>query len=92
MVIELKVRGKPGYLKQTLYEWLLHIKEILESELNESIEIVTEDSEEELPSLIINDNYVGSGLPGEEGYLIEIIKHAVRSMKDHVDARLCDNV
>lgn len=81
MVILVKIKGKPGYLRQTLHEWTLCVKEILENELGEPIEIMVEDTENELPSLIINDTYVGSGLPGEEGYLIEIIKYTVKSLR-----------
>ena len=82
MVFDLRitVRGRPNYWRYTLYNWLLEIKDILQYELGESIEVDIEDCENEDPELYIEGFYIGSGIPGEEGYLIEIIKKALRDL------------
>ncbi len=74
-VIKLKVLGRPSYNKWTLYQWVLEIKDILENEYCIHLEIEVVDTIDEEPILMIEDNIVLEGLPGEEGYLIEIIKH-----------------
>ncbi len=73
--IKLKVLGRPSYNKWTLHQWLLEIKDILENEYNAKLEIEVIDTIDEEPILMIEDRIVLEGLPGEEGYLIEIIKH-----------------
>ena len=74
-VIKLKVLGRPSYNKWTLHQWVLEIKDILENEYGIHLEIEVVDTIDEEPILMIEDNIVLEGLPGEEGYLIEIIKH-----------------
>ncbi len=74
-VIKLKVLGRPSYNKWTLHQWVLEIKDILENEYGIHIEIEVVDTIDEEPILMIEDDIVLEGLPGEEGYLIEIIKH-----------------
>ena len=60
-----------------MYSWLLEVKDILSQEIGEDVEIEVLDGESELPELYINEHLIGSGVPGEEGYLIEVIKKAV---------------
>jgi len=74
-VIKLKVLGRPSYNKWTLHQWVLEIKDILENEYGVHLEIEVVDTIDEEPILMIEDDIVLEGLPGEEGYLIEIIKH-----------------
>ncbi|RLG90674.1 MAG: hypothetical protein DRO16_01770 [Thermoprotei archaeon] len=74
-VIKLKILGRPSYNKWTLHQWVLEIKDILENEYNIHLEIEVVDTIDEEPILMIEDDIVLEGLPGEEGYLIEIIKH-----------------
>ncbi len=74
-VIKIKVLGKPSYNKWTLHQWVLEIKDILENEYGIRLEIEVVDTIDEEPILMIEDDIVLEGLPGEEGYLIEIIKH-----------------
>ncbi len=74
-VIKLKVLGRPSYNKWTLHQWILEIKDILENEYGILLEIEVVDTIDEEPILMIEDDIVLEGLPGEEGYLIEIIKH-----------------
>ncbi len=74
-VIKLKVLGRPSYNKWTLHQWVLEIKDVLENEYGIHLEIEVVDTIDEEPILMIEDDIVLEGLPGEEGYLIEIIKH-----------------
>ena len=74
-VIKLKILGRPSYNKWTLHQWVLEIKDILENEYGVHLEIEVVDTIDEEPILMIEDDIVLEGLPGEEGYLIEIIKH-----------------
>jgi len=75
--VKITIRGKPNYWRFTVYSWLLEIKDILSQEIGEEIEVEVLDGESELPELYINEHLIGSGVPGEEGYLIEVIKKAV---------------
>ena len=75
--MKITLRGKPNYWRFTVYSWLLEIKDILSQEVGEDIEVEVLDGESELPELYINEHLIGSGVPGEEGYLIEVIKKAV---------------
>jgi hypothetical protein len=75
--VKITLRGKPNYWRFTVYSWLLEIKDILSQEVGEDIEVEVLDGESELPELYINEHLIGSGVPGEEGYLIEVIKKAV---------------
>ena len=81
VVVVVVVRGRSNYWRHTLYLWLLEIKDILESEINESLEIVVLDGSSEDPELIVDGEFIGKGVPGEEGYLIEILKKAILSIR-----------
>lgn len=76
------VRGRSNYWRHTLYLWLLEIRDILEYEIGERIEIEVLDSSSEDPELLVNGELIGKGVPGEEGYLIEILKKAILCIKE----------
>jgi len=80
--VRITVKGKPTYERWTLVQWILEIKDIIESEYGVRLIIEEKDSFEDLPVLCINDEEVLMGLPGEEGYLIEVLKK-------HLDRFLC---
>ncbi len=75
--IKVVAKGRPTYERWTLHQWLIEVKEIIEDEYGVEIEIEVWDDENLLPILIVNEKEVFHGLPGEEGYLIEILKHAL---------------
>ncbi len=68
------VKGRPDYNRWTLHQWILEVKDLLEEEYNVEIDVEVMNTSDDLPVLSINDVDVWIGLPGEEGYLIEIIK------------------
>ncbi|MCC6011237.1 MAG: hypothetical protein LM556_02415 [Desulfurococcaceae archaeon] len=76
-MVVIAVRGRDNYWRYTLYSWLLEVKDILEYELGEHFEITVLDGESEDPELLVDGELVGRGIPGEEGYLIEILKKAL---------------
>jgi hypothetical protein len=76
-VVLVTVRGRDNYWRYTLYSWLLEVRDILERELGEHVEITVLDGESEDPELLVDGELVGVGIPGEEGYLIEILKKAL---------------
>jgi len=76
-VVRVAVRGRDNYWRYTLYLWLLEVKSVLEHELGEPLEIAVLDGDSEYPELIVEGKVVGEGIPGEEGYLIEILKKAL---------------
>lgn len=74
----IKVRGRRNdYWRFTIASWLYEIKDILEQEYNTKIKIIEEDEDRTLPAIFIGDTEIGEGIPGEEGYLIEILKKAL---------------
>lgn len=76
MTIKLKVRGRDNYWRYTLYCWFIEVRDILERELGDQVEVVVEDGDSDDPEILLDDVLIGSGVPGEEGYLIEIVKKA----------------
>ncbi len=75
--VRVVVEGKPTYERWTLHQWLMEVKEIIEEEYDVEIIIDERDNSDPLPKFFVNDREVFHGLPGEEGYLIEILKHAL---------------
>ena len=71
--ITLRVKGR-GYLHYTLVSWLREVKDILEDEYDVDIEILEEEGDE-TPEIYMGNIKVLEGLPEEEGYLIEELKH-----------------
>jgi len=81
-MVVIAVRGKDNYWRHTIYLWLLEVKNILEYELHEPVEIIVLEGDSEDPELIVNNVLVGKGVPGEEGYLIEILKKAILRLRN----------
>lgn len=75
------VKGKPNYWRFTLYSWLLEVRDILSLEIGEPVEVLLVDGESDEPELYIDGLLVCVGVPGEEGYLIEVVKKAVASLR-----------
>ncbi len=81
-MVTLEIVGrKESYWVYTVKQWLYEIKEIIESELGEEVIIVESFGENEYPILKVDGEIVGYGVPGEEGYLIEIIKHNIEDLR-----------
>ncbi|ABN69471.1 hypothetical protein Smar_0359 [Staphylothermus marinus F1] len=72
--ITIIVKGKNTYDKWTLTQWIYEIKDILEEEYNIEISVQEETTNDEYPIIAVEGIDVYEGLPGEEGYLIEILK------------------
>jgi len=78
-VIIITIRGRNNYLRWTLIQWFIEIKGIVENEYNIRLELKIIDSNEDYPVIMYRDRIVFEGLPGEEGYLIEILKKIVEN-------------
>jgi hypothetical protein len=74
--VKITVKGRNNYWRLTVHAWLLEVKDILEKEVGEEVEIEVIDGLSEDPELYVDGFLVGMGVPGEEGYLIEIVKKA----------------
>jgi hypothetical protein len=81
------VRGRNNYWRYTLYSWLLEVKDVLERELGEPLEVVVLDGDSEDPELLVDGEFIGKGFPCEEGYLIEIIKKALLQLRSSEKSR-----
>ncbi len=76
--LRVRVQGKRGdYWRYTVSSWLKEVKDILEQEYSILLEIVEEDVDLELPRILVEDKLILEGVPGEEGYLIEVLKKAL---------------
>ncbi len=76
--LRVRVQGRSSdYWRYTLSSWLREVKEILEQEYNVSLEIVEEDVDIDTPRILVENEIVLEGVPGEEGYLIEALKKAL---------------
>ena len=79
--MRVSVRGRSNYWRFTVYSWLLEVRDILEQELGEPVEVVSEDGDSEDPEVYLDGYLVGVGVPGEEGYLIELVKKAALELR-----------
>jgi len=79
--VKITVKGRNNYWRLTVHAWLLEVKDILEKEVGEEVEIEVIDGLSEDPELYVDVFLVGMGVPGEEGYLIEIVKKAYSMIK-----------
>ncbi|MGB9817265.1 MAG: hypothetical protein ACPLQS_06720 [Desulfurococcaceae archaeon] len=79
--MKITVKGRNNYWRLTVHTWLLEVKDILEKEVGEEVEIEVIDGLSEDPELYVDGFLVGMGVPGEEGYLIEIVKKAYSMIK-----------
>jgi len=75
--VRVVVRGRPSYLRWTLERWFEEIRDIVEGEYGVRLHVDIVDSEEEYPLIEANGKIYFEGLPGEEGYLIEIVKRII---------------
>lgn len=75
--ITISIRGKDNYLRWTLIQWFYEVKDIIENEYGLKLELKVVDSMDEYPVIMYGDKIVFEGLPGEEGYFIEILKRIV---------------
>jgi len=78
-VIIVTVRGKNNYLRWTLMQWFMEIKDIVENEYGIRLELKILDSDEDYPVIMYGNRIIFEGLPGEEGYFIEILKKVVEN-------------
>jgi len=81
-LVKVVVRGRNNYWRFTVHSWALEVREILEYELGEPVEVSVEEGNNEDPEILVNGVPVCLGVPGEEGYLIEIVKKAVLRLRD----------
>lgn len=76
-VVIVTIRGKDNYLRWTLVQWFMEIKDIVENEYGIRLKLKVINSDEDYPVIMHGDRVVFEGLPGEEGYFIEILKKIV---------------
>lgn len=77
-MVRIEVRGRRGdYHVRTLLAWLEELRGFLEGELGEEVEVGFKEEDSEYPLLYVDGELVFEGLPGEEGYLIEIVRSTV---------------
>ncbi|MEM4912582.1 MAG: hypothetical protein QW579_00070 [Desulfurococcaceae archaeon] len=81
-MMKITLKCKNNYWRFTVHSWLLEIKDVLESELGEEVIIEIIDADNEDSELYVDGYFIGAGVPGEEGYLIEIIKKSVLRIRD----------
>ncbi len=75
------VGRRDSYWVYTVKQWLYEIKDIIEREIGEEVYVTEATGDNEYPMLRVDGEIVGYGVPGEEGYLIEIIKHSVEELR-----------
>ncbi len=88
------VGRKDSYWVYTVKQWLYEIKDIIEREIGEEVYVTETAGDNEYPLLRVDGEMVGYGAPGEEGYLIEIIKHSIEELRKRrkMLRRLVENV
>ena len=88
------VGRKDSYWVYTVKQWLYEIKDIIEREIGEEVYVTETAGDNEYPLLRVDGEMVGYGVPGEEGYLIEIIKHSIEELRKRrkMLRRLVENV
>ena len=76
LTVKLRVLGRPGsHARWTLASWLRELRDFLRDELGVEVE---EDVDVDTPVLCVDDEVLLVGVPGEEGYLIEALRRALR--------------
>ncbi len=78
-VVTIEVYGEKSYERWTLEQWVLYVKELLEEEYCVEIRVAVVD-EPGGPGARIGDLVVVEGVPGEEGYLVELLKKALETV------------
>jgi hypothetical protein len=80
--MKVKIICNDEYWCYTLSSWVYEVKDLIESEFDEDVEVIKELCSDCVDTqLYINEDLVLVGIPGEEGYLLEIIKKYLRSRK-----------
>ena len=89
--IEILVKGaKNSYYVRTIIDWLYEIKDIIEDEYSTRVEIRHAEGSSEIPEVLVCGEFAFSGLPDNEGELIEIIKSIVeRKIIKQKNINLC---
>lgn len=80
--MEIKVVCRMDYECRTLISWLVEISDVLSGDVGEEVlvyEVFSEELEE--PAVYVDSELALVGVPGEEGYLIEVLKHAIEDVK-----------
>ncbi len=75
--LKILIKGSRNYLRWTIEQWLYEVKDIVENEYGVRLTIEVVDGDEECPLVMYGGRIFFEGLPGEEGYLIEILKRIV---------------
>jgi len=76
--LKIVVKGdKNSYYVRTIIDWLHEIKDIIENEYLAKMEIKHAENSSEIPEVYICGRFAFSGLPDNEGELIEIIKSII---------------
>ncbi len=75
-----RIAGRRNYLRWTLEQWFIEVKDILESEYGVTLDLEVVDGDSEYPIIMLGDKVLFEGLPGEEGYLIEVLKKAIEEV------------
>lgn len=80
--MRIQVLCRMDYGCRTLISWILEVSDILRMEIGNELEVSWEYREDlDLPAVYVDEDLALVGLPGEEGYLIEILKHAIESRR-----------
>ena len=91
MYLDIAVRGaKSSYYVRTIIDWLYEIKDIIEDEYSAKVKIRHVEEPSEIPEVYVCGEFAFSGLPDNEGGLIEIIKSVVeRKIIKQENINLC---
>jgi len=84
--IYIKIKGDGGYWHQTVRDWILYIKDLLEEEYGIEVSLIEDESGDDMPEVYINEKFVFKGVPGEEGYLLELLKKELDNMFDQEES------
>ncbi len=75
--IRVEIRGPEGdYWRCTIRQWCLEVKDLLEQEYGIELVVVERDEDGEI-SVFVEGEEAFSGVPGEEGYLLELLKSKI---------------
>lgn len=62
-----------------MYQWCLEVRDLLEQEYGIELIVVEEDEEGGI-SVLVEGEEAFSGVPGEEGYLLELLKWKIERL------------
>ncbi len=80
--VKLLIAGRSDdYFLWTLASWMLELYDFLCEELSVTLEVEVEEEDVSMPRLYVDGDLVFEGVPGEEGYLVELLKHYFRSRR-----------